>query len=403
MTGAGAPSAGRSDGTQDGPDIFVIAGESSGDELGAALIRAIRARTPDARIRGIGGDAMLGQGFTSLFPMTDIAVMGFLPVIRNLRRLLARISTAAQAVIDNPPDVLVIIDSPDFTHRVARRVRAARPGIAIVNYVSPTVWAWRPGRARKMRPYVDHLLALLPFEPEAHRRLGGPDCTYVGHPLIERLDLLRRPEPTPEAASDTPQMLILPGSRRSEVQRLMPVFGEAAARVAKAVPGVTFVLPAVAHLADIIRGAVAAWDVKPQIVTGEADKYAAMRSARAALAASGTVTLELALAGVPTVLAYKVSRIEEEIARRLIVTPFVGLPNIILERELVPEFLQDRASGPALADAIIPLLGSSPEREAQLLGFSDIAARMQLPDGASPSAMAADIVLQYVGRKHSGK
>jgi lipid-A-disaccharide synthase len=400
VTGAGASSAGRGNGTQDGPDIFIIAGESSGDELGASLIRAIRTRAPDARMRGIGGDAMAAQGVASLFPMTDIAVMGFLPVIRNLRRLLARIRTAAQAVIDNPPDVLVIIDSPDFTHRVARKVRAARPDIPIVNYVSPTVWAWRPGRAKKMRPYVDHLLALLPFEPEAHQRLGGPDCTYVGHPLIERLDLLRGGASTQEART-SPQMLILPGSRRSEVQRLMPVFGEAAALVAKAVPGVTFVLPAVAHLAGLIQGAVDEWDVKPQIVTGEAAKYAAMRGARAALAASGTVTLELALAGVPTVLAYKVSRIEEEIARRLIVTPFAGLPNIILGRELIPEFLQDRATGATLADAMIPLLGNGETRETQLLGFAEITSRMQVPDGVSPSALAADIVLQFAGRNRT--
>ncbi|MCC2096716.1 MAG: lipid-A-disaccharide synthase [Hyphomicrobiales bacterium] len=379
-----------------------MAGESSGDDLGAGLIRAIRAQCPGARFRGIGGTAMQGEGLASLFPMSDIAVMGFIPVLQNLRRLLARIAMAAKAVIDEPPDVLVIIDSPDFTHRVARRVRAACPWVPIIDYVSPTVWAWRPGRARKMRPYVDHLLALLPFEPDAHKALGGPDCTYVGHPLTERLDLLRRPQAEPDKPSEAPQMLVLPGSRRSEVQRLMPVFGEAAGLVAQAAPGVKFVLPAVAHLAEVIEAAVAQWPVDVRIVTGEAEKYAAMRTARAALAASGTVTLELALAMVPTVLAYKVSRLEEAIARRLIVTPFAGLPNIIAGREVIPEFLQERADGAHLSDALIPLIKGGVEREAQLQGFADIAEKMLLPEGASPSSLAAGIVLQHARQGRGG-
>ena len=171
--------------------IALVAGEVSGDQLGFKLMRALREANPGVAFMGVGGDAMTAEGLSSLFPMSDIAVMGILPVLARLPTLLARIRATADAIIAARPDALVIIDSPDFTHRVARRVRAALPGLPVVDYVSPTVWAWRPGRARKMRGYVDTVLALLPFEPEAHRRLGGPDCVYVGHPLIERLSELR--------------------------------------------------------------------------------------------------------------------------------------------------------------------------------------------------------------------
>ncbi|MGZ9409515.1 MAG: hypothetical protein ACXW3J_02665 [Methylocystis sp.] len=170
------------------PRIFLVAGEASGDQLGAALMRALRAARPETVFSGVGGEAMAREGLVSLFPLEDIAVMGLIPVLARLPRLVWRIAQTARAVVDQAPDCLVIIDAPDFTHRVARRVRATRPDLPIVDYVSPTVWAWRPGRARAMRDYVDCLLALLPFEPQAHVRLGGPRCVYVGHPLVERLD-----------------------------------------------------------------------------------------------------------------------------------------------------------------------------------------------------------------------
>jgi lipid-A-disaccharide synthase len=383
------------------PDIFIIAGESSGDELGASLMDAIRTRQPDARFRGVGGPAMSARGLTSLFPMSDIAVMGFVPVVRNLRRLLARISLAADVVIAQPPDALVIIDSPDFTHRVARRLRAKRPDVPVVNYVSPTVWAWRPGRAKKMKPYVDHLLALLPFEPQVHQRLGGPACTYVGHPLIEKLHVLRASpsqDNAPAGNTDAMQLLVLPGSRRSEIQRLMPVFRDAVAILQNSIPGLLCTLPAVPHLVDEITQLTASWKTQPDIVLGDDAKYAAMRSSRAALAASGTVALELALARLPFVLAYKVSVIEAAIARRLIKTRFAGLPSNILGRELNPEFIQENTKPDAIAEALAPLLHDSVERRAQLDGFSEVEKQMVLPPGQTPSMMAAEVVLKYVNR-----
>lgn len=377
------------------PRIFMVAGEHSGDRLGARLIGALRERAPDVAIAGIGGDSMEAAGLASLFPMTEIAVNGLLPVIARLPALVRRIRDTADAAVASKPDVLVIIDSPDFTHRVARRVRRADPTIPIVDLVSPTVWAWRPGRAPAMRAYVDHLLALLPFEPAVHQRLGGPPCTYMGHPLIERLDVLR---PGIGQASDRmrPTLLVLPGSRRSEIRRLLSIFGETVRRVAAELPGVEAVLPAVDDLADDIRSAVASWAVRPRVVTGEAEKFAAFRQARAALAASGTVTLELALAGVPMAVAYRVSPLEWQ-GRFVIKVPSIVLPNLVLGENAVPEFLQDACNPQTLAHAVVPLLGDTLARAAQVEALERVEAAMRIAPGESPSGKAADIILSCIG------
>jgi lipid-A-disaccharide synthase len=373
------------------PRVFIVAGEHSGDHLGAGLIRALRERAPGVSVAGVGGDAMAGEGLSSLFPLSDIAVMGFVPVVARLPQLLRRIRDTADAAVAAKPDVLVIVDSPDFTHRVAKRVRASAPGIPVVDYVSPTVWAWRPGRAPAMRAYVDHLLALLPFEPAAHLRLGGPPCTYVGHPLIERLDALR-PDAAEAAARSRPTLLVLPGSRRSEIQRLTAVFGDAVGLVAERVPGLDVVLPAVADRADEIRARVRSWPVAPRLVMGEAAKLAAFRSARAALAASGTVTLELALSGVPMAVAYRVSPLETWL-RFVVKVPSIVLPNLILGDNAFPEFLQGACTAEALAAAVLPLMGDTPARAAQLAAFARLDGAMRIAPGSTPSAEAARIVL----------
>lgn len=382
-------------------DVFIVAGEHSGDQLGFKLMRSLRDRlgTDGVRFRGVGGEAMEREGLHSLFPLSDIAVMGILPVIRRLPTILARIKATVEAIVASPPDVLVVIDSPDFTHRVARRVRRRLPRLPVVDYVSPSVWAWRPGRAKAMRRYVDHVLALLPFEPEAHERLGGPACSYVGHPLIERLAELR-PSLDEVAARDRgrPVLLVLPGSRRSEIARLMQPFGETVARVASADPaGLRVVLPAVTHLEPEIRRAAETWRVKPEIVTGEAAKLAAFRSARAALAASGTVTLELALSGVPMVVAYKVSKLEEQL-KHLITVSSIVLPNLILGANAIPELIQDDCTPERLAGALAPLLADTPERRTQEAAFRHLDALMAT-DGQPPSERAAEIVLATAGRK----
>ncbi|MFN3673032.1 MAG: lipid-A-disaccharide synthase, partial [Bosea sp. (in: a-proteobacteria)] len=288
--------------------LALIAGEASGDALALRFIEALRQKLGDRplELAGVGGEAVQAQGLQPFFPQADIAVMGFGPVIARLPLLLRRMEDAARGVAAFAPDLLLTIDSPDFSLRVARKVRARAPRIPIAHWVCPSVWAWRSGRARRMRPHVDRILALLPFEPAALERLHGPETVYVGHPLLDRLSMLR---PSPEEAVkradlDKPLVLVLPGSRRSEITHLMPVFGQAVALVAQAFPKAGFVLPAVTHLAPGIAQAMANWPVKAEIVTGEPAKLAGFRAARAALAASGTVTLELALAQVPTVAAY---------------------------------------------------------------------------------------------------
>ena len=377
-----------------GLKVFIVAGEVSGDALGAKLMRALRQIAPDISFEGVGGAAMTQEGLASLFPMSDIAVMGFVPVIKRLPSLIERIRTTALVCEMARPDVLVIIDSPDFTHRVARKLRKRAPGIPIINYVSPTVWAWREGRAKKMRAYIDHVLAVLPFEPDAHRRLGGPPCSYIGHPLIERFDVLR-PSPTEnETRQRARNILLLPGSRTSEVTRLMPVFGEAAAHIRAAEPTAHFQLPVVPHMADTVRALAANWAIRPEIIEGEAAKFGAFRTARAALAASGTVTLELGLSEIPMVTAYKVSPIEKRIIQALVKVSTPILPSLILGRKVVPEFLQEEASGPNLGRAMLEVIRDGQQRSGQLAAFDALDVAMRVP-GDNPSAAAAALVLDY--------
>jgi lipid-A-disaccharide synthase len=383
--------------------VFMIAGEASGDQLGCGLMRALREARPEIEFFGVGGNAMRAEGLDSLIPLDDLAVMGFLPVVRHLPRLIQRMNEAVAAVLASGSDVLVIIDSPDFTHRVARRIRKAMPSLPIVAYVSPTVWAWRSGRAAKMRAYVDHVLALLPFEPAAHRRLGGPACTYVGHPLLERAEeFAPGAEDMRQRESRPPMLLVLPGSRRSEIERLMPVFAATLERLAGKIGAFEAVLPAVPHLEAEIRKRVGTWRLRPRIIGTEAEKVAAFRAARAALAASGTVTLELALARVPMVVAYKVSWIEAR-ARHFINVPSIVLPNLILGENVVPEFLQERADPEALAEALARLISGGPERERQSLGFLRLVQMLRLEAGDTPSARAAAVILSVVSKRHAGE
>lgn len=379
--------------------LWLIAGEESGDQLGSKLMRALKARlgSENVRFRGVGGDAMAREGLTSLFPLSDIAVMGVVPVLKRLPSIIRRGFQTVDAAVADRPDAVVIIDAPDFTHTVAKRIRRRRPEIPIINYVSPTVWAWRPGRARKMRAYVDHVLAVKPFEPDAHLRLGGPACTYVGHPAIERVGDLRPAPGERRALRDGPvELLVLPGSRRSEISRLMGPFGEALGRALPGLGGsVSLTLPAVSHLAGEIEKRSRDWPVRPRIVLGEAEKYAAFRRAHAALAASGTVTLELALAGVPMVVAYKVSKLEEQLKHFIRVPSFV-LANLVLGESVIPEFIQYNCTAEKLAAALTPLLGDTPERRRQVEAFARIDALTSTGD-ESPSERAARVVCEVIG------
>jgi lipid-A-disaccharide synthase len=302
------------------------------------------------------------------------------------------------AAVTAKPDVLVIIDSPDFTHRVARRVRAAMPALPIVDYVSPSVWAWRPGRARAMRAYVDHVLALLPFEPAAHARLGGPVCPYVGHPMFERLAVLR---PSADEAArreaQPPVLLVMPGSRRSELKHMLPVFEETVEQVAASVGTLDVVIVAVPHLAAGIATATASWRVRPRLAVTQGERDAAFRVARAALVKSGTGTLELAVAGVPMVAAYKGGAIEGFIAKRLVKLSTVILANLVLGEAIVPEFMQNDVEPQRMAAMLAPLLGDTAERARQVEAFKRLDAIMEM-ETARPSDRAAEIVLKVAER-----
>lgn len=382
------------------PMIYLIAAEESGDALGGSLARALSGRERGIRFAGVGGRAMAAAGIVSPFPIDELSIIGFNAIPARLPTILRRIAQTADAVVAARPDALVIIDSPDFTHRVARRVRRAAPSIPILDYVSPSVWAWRPGRARAMRRYVDCVMAILPFEPATHLRLGGPPCVYVGHPLIEQISQLRpNAEEARRRSSDPPLILVLPGSRSSEIRRLLAVFGEAVARAAAKTGPMELVLPTMPHLLPKVREGIAGWPVQPRIVVDPAEKWAAFRAARAALAASGTVTLELALAGVPTVAAYQVGLIEEMIVRLLRVPEIstVILANLAIGENVVPEFLQRDCTPEKLADALVSIVGDTPARERQVDAFARLDTIMGV-GGASPSEQAAGIVLDLARR-----
>jgi lipid-A-disaccharide synthase len=382
--------------------LALVAGEASGDALALRFLESLRERLGDRELvlTGVGGEALIAAGMVPLFPQADIAVMGFGPVVARLPLLLRRMEDAARGIADFAPDLLLTIDAPDFCLRVAKKVRARTPSIPIAHWVCPSVWAWRSGRARRMAPHVDRILALLPFEPAALERLHGPRTIYVGHPLIERLPTLRPDAREAAIRADVaaPVVLILPGSRRSEIRHLLPVFGEAVVRIAAVRPDARFLLPAVSHLREEIGQATRNWAVPPDIVVGEAEKLAAFRVARAALAASGTVTLELALAQVPTVAAYRGASWEAAIARRLIKLPSVILPNLILGRSVVPEFIQDDATPDALSLSLLAALMDGPERQRQLEGFAEVETIMKSA-GASPAANAVEAALALVATR----
>lgn len=382
--------------------LFVVAGEHSGDALGAKLMASLnaRAKTPIS-YQGVGGEGMEAEGLASLFALSDVAVMGPMSILPRLPRIVRRVYQVVDAAVAFAPDCVVIIDSPEFTHPIAKRIRKRSPDIPIVNYVSPSVWAWRSGRAKRMRAYIDHVMALLPFEPQAHQRLGGPPCSYVGHPMIERYDWIKAQDGVALArriglSGKRPVVVVLPGSRASEVSRMMEPFGKALDLLGARGHDVDVVLPVVESVRPLVEVGLADWTVKPHLVCGEADKFAAFSLARAALAASGTVTLELGLAGTPMVVAYKVDAVAARL-RFLLKVHSVVLANLVLGENAFPEYLQEACTPDNLAEALVKVLSDTPERRAQIAALDRIPQRLLLED-SSPSEVAARIVLQVAHR-----
>ena len=381
--------------------LAVVAGEPSGDILGAELVRALAEATgTQPELVGVGGDLLIAQGLTSLFDYSELSIIGFSAVILQLPRLILRIRQTADAIIAARPDCLVIIDSPDFSHRVARKVRAALPGLKIINYVCPTVWAWKPERAPAMRGWVDHILSVFPFEAEIVSRLGGPPLTYVGHRLMDDPGLVaaRAAQMASRSAgprTEPPLCLILPGSRRSEVARLGRPFGEAAAWLSDINPDMRFVLPAGAHVERQVRDEVLDWDVSCRIVTGDAAKWEAFGRADVAIAASGTVLLELALAGVPHMSSYKLDPVARMLVNR-ITTWTAALPNMIAGHVMTAESYDNQVRPERLARMADQLSRDTLHRAAALADCDLVWSRMRTEEPAS--GLAAKTVLAVIGR-----
>ena len=392
--------AARSDAPPASPSIFLVAVEESGDRLGAALMRALRERTQGAvSFSGVGGSGMAQEGLQSLHAVEDFSIIGLSSIPERLPRILRHMRETLHALRRVRPDALVVIDSPGYNLWLARFAHRADRSLPIFDYVSPSVWAWRPQRARSMRRFINHVLALLPFEPEAHRRLGGPPCSYVGHPLIEEVGLLRpNAEEARRRLADPPVVLVLPGSRRGEVSRLAAVFGEAVALLRDRAGPIEVVVPTTAERASQVEEVTKSWPLRPQIVVDPAEKRAAMRIARLALAKSGTVTLELALGGGPMVTAYRLSAFDYAVAKRLVHGTTVILANLVLGENVVPEFLQHDCTAENLANALLPLVGDTPPRRRQTEAFAKLDGIMEI-GARAPAQRAADIVLAGLRRR----
>lgn len=369
--------------------VYIIAGEDSGDALGAALMDSLRRITSvPLDIEGFGGAQMVARGIHPPFPLEEVAVMGAIAILKDLPRLVRRAREVISACLAFSPDVIVIIDSPEFTHRIASRLRKALPGVPIINYVSPSVWAWRAYRARLMNAYVDEVLALLPFEPQVYHELGGPDCTFVGHPISETFDRLQG------GAKDPDLVLLLPGSRTSEVTRLMPIFAGVLEVLASNHPQLRFVLPAADAQIERVQKAIADWVVKPEIVGGTDAREAIMRDASLAIAASGTVTLELAIARVPMVVCYRIDWLIARF-RFLLRAHSVVLPNLIAGGNDFPELIHLECNAPNIIDHAQALLTGGPDLEKQKAAFDRVEAAMQI-EGLPPSERAARRVLHHL-------
>ncbi|MDW6022825.1 lipid-A-disaccharide synthase [Mesorhizobium sp. BAC0120] len=378
--------------------LAVVAGEESGDLLGADLVRALHSMTgAPVELVGVGGRHLQEEGLKSLFDPAEIALMGISAVLRDLPRLLRRIGETARAIAAAKPDCLVTIDSPDFGLRVARKVRAAASAIPIVHYVCPSVWAWRPGRAPAMRPHVDHILCLLPFEPEALERIGGPAGTFVGHRLSHDAGLVAAVEAQRQrrlpSDGEPSTLLVLPGSRKGEVSRLIQPFRGALDVLSRRGHRLRVLMPTVPHVQPMIEAAVADWPERPEVIGDVAGKWRAFGEADAALSASGTVTLELALVGVPLVACYKLDWLANSI--RFLVTAWsASLPNLIADRPVVPELYNDIVRPEHVARQVEALLSDTQLRRWQQDGFAEI--RRRLSTDRPSGEIAADVVLRTV-------
>lgn len=370
--------------------LAVVAGEESGDLLGADLVSSLAALSGrSVALTGVGGRHLQEQGLKPLFDGSEIALMGVTAVLKDLPRLMRRIGETARAVVREKPDCLVTIDSPDFSLRVARKVRAADPSIPIVHYVCPSVWAWRPGRAAAMRGFIDAVLCVLPFEPAELDRLGGPPGVYVGHRLTSHPGVAAAAAAQEKRIPSGRRLLVLPGSRRAEISRLIGPFRQVVAALDARGRAVEVTIPTVPHVAGLVEAATAHWPARPRIVLGDEAKWTSFGEADAALAASGTVLLELALAGVPSLSCYRTDPVLGLIIRRMVKSWSAALPNLIAGWPVVPELYDHMIRPETLARHLEQLMADTPARAAQRAGFAQVAAAMATSRPAGELAAAA--------------
>ena len=373
--------------------IYFVVGEDSGDALGVKLIDALENLSQELVPMGLAGSRMKEKGVESLFDISELSVMGISAVASRLPTLLKRIRQTANDIVDKRPDILLLIDSPEFSYRVARKVRKRLPEVKIVKYVAPTVWAWRPARAKKIKPYIDHIMAILPFEPELLKKLGGPDATYVGHPLAAEMPSIATK--LKRKCADTPNLLILPGSRRGELKLMLPVIRDTLKVLSDRGNRFEVTLPAVERLEAEIRQHTKAWDIKPNIIVGEKAKTEAFKNADLALATSGTVILELALYKVPMISIYKLDHIMMQV-RHMITAWTTALPNLIADYPFVPERLNENAHPEHLARMLERLMLEGEERNVQLKGFDKII--RQLKSEKSGADVAAQKIIELMDK-----
>ncbi|AEH88699.1 lipid-A-disaccharide synthase [Mesorhizobium opportunistum] len=385
--------------------IAIVAGEESGDLLGADIVQALKRMTGrEVRLVGIGGRHLQALGLVPLFDGAEIALMGLSAILRDLPRLMRRISQTAGAVAAETPDCLITIDSPDFSLRVAKKVRAADPSIPIVHYVCPSVWAWRPGRAPAMKPYVDHILCILPFEVKELSRLGGPQGTYVGHRLAHDPGVLSAAraqiQPRDLSGDRIKTLLVLPGSRRGEVSRLIEPFGETVSILRQRGHQLRLLLPTVPHVADLVRASVARWDQEPEIILDPERKWQAFGKADAALIASGTVSLELALSGVPTISCYRLDPVMRMV-QGLVRVWSAALPNLITDQAIVPEHYNQYVRPRYLARQLEALFSDTAYRSWQKDGFAEVVRRMATdrPSGEIAAEVVMGCIKKAVGSR----
>ena len=372
--------------------IYLVAGEASGDVLGARLITALRGLDPGLEFAGIGGPMMAESGMESLFPMQELSLMGLVEILPNLSRLRRRMAQTVADIAARKPAIVVTIDSPGFSLRLLRRI--AHLGVRRVHYVAPQVWAWRPGRVKHFPGLWDRLLCLLPFEPDFFEPFGLAPV-FVGHPVLE--SGADQGDPARFRArfglgADARPLMLLPGSRGGELNRLLPVFRATLDRLLAAHSDLVPVLAAAPAMADRVQRDVADWPVPPLIVTDPASRYDAFAASVAALTKSGTSTLELAMANLPMVVTYRVHPLTAAIAQRLVTVDYAAIVNLLAQRRLVPELIQQRCTPDQLVAALEPLL-AGPAGPAQQAGFTDIIAMLTPNAGGAPSMAAAQAVL----------